>query len=190
MKVPVIVLPCEACPRSLAIVLRSLRQQQKSVGFCTLLQTALTFDYGIKETVLLSVASKSAARRKTVCVLRWSCTTCSRLLFSPPFNLRRSDWPSVFQRAVRERDKCGLGENHPPAPSIWAELTLTFLTSPSFSCQGHNSSADRLALIVFFASYFACIPFLHPSSLWTERNIGDVLFHRSRSQASAQSREY
>lgn len=144
-------------------MLRSLRQQQKSVGFCTLSQTALIFDLQHKRDCFTICCIKKCCKTETVCVLRWSCTTCSRLLFSPPFNLRRSDWPSVFQRAVRERDKCGLGENHPPAPSIWAELTLYFSHQPSFSRQGHNSSADRLALIVFFSlptllASLSCIP--------------------------------
>jgi hypothetical protein len=145
MKVPVIVLPCEACPRSLATVLRSLRQQQKSVGFCTLLQTALTFDLQHKRDCFTICRIKKCRKTEDCLRLALVLHNLFEIAIFPTIQPATFGLASVFQRAVRERDKCGLGENHPPAPSIWAELTLYISHQPSFSCQGHNSSPDRLA---------------------------------------------
>jgi hypothetical protein len=158
------------------------------VGFCTLSQNALIFDLQHKRDRLPIYRIKKALQDRTCLLLALASPNLSRLLFSPPFNLRRSDWPSVFHRAVRERDKCGLGENHHLHLHL-GKADPYFSHQPSFSCQGHNSSADRLALIIFFAFYFACILFLQ-SLLSLDGEILDVLFHRSRGQASTQSREY
>jgi hypothetical protein len=124
----------------------------------------------------LVVPSKRAVTRKL-----WFCLLLtvqrSRLPVPHHFNLRRRNWPSSFQRAVREGDKCGLGEND-RLRLLWVKLTLYFSHQPIIQQRGYNSSAPGSGS-PFFVSYFACINFRVPLSRGP-RDTLEVLFGSNR----------